>query len=53
VLIDSLGAPEEILPEAANGWWDIRDKGNKLELKFRWRDPNLQVITSQANQPFP
>jgi hypothetical protein len=44
---------KEILPEAANGWWDIRDKGNKVELKFRWRDPNLQVITSQANQPFP
>ncbi len=36
---------KEILPEATNGWWDIRDKGNRMELKFRWRDPNLQVIT--------
>src|SRR5262245_44426951 len=36
---------KEILPEAAKGWWDIRDKGNRIELKFRWRDPNLQVIT--------
>jgi hypothetical protein len=36
---------KEILPEATNGWWDIRDKGNRVELKFRWRDPNLQVIT--------
>jgi hypothetical protein len=26
-------------------WWDIRDKGNRIELKFRWRDPNMQVIT--------
>jgi hypothetical protein len=36
---------KRILPEASNGWWDIRDKGNRIELKFRWRDPNLQVIT--------
>jgi len=36
---------KSILPEASNGWWDIRDKGNRLAIKFRWRDPDLQVIT--------
>lgn len=36
---------KSILPEASNGWWDIRDKGNSLTIKFRWRDPDLQVIT--------
>jgi hypothetical protein len=36
---------KEFLPEATNGWWDIRNKGNRVELKFRWRDLNLQVIT--------
>jgi hypothetical protein len=36
---------KNILPEATNGWWDVRDKGNGATIKFRWRDPNLQVIT--------
>ena len=36
---------KSILPEASNGWWDIRDKGNRMTIKFRWRDPDLQVIT--------
>ena len=36
---------KSILPEASNGWWDIRDKGNRIAIKFRWRDPDLQVIT--------
>jgi hypothetical protein len=36
---------KSILPEATNGWWDVRDKGNGATIKFRWRDPNLQVIT--------
>jgi hypothetical protein len=34
---------KSILPEASNGWWDIRDKGDRIAIKFRWRDPNLQV----------
>jgi len=33
------------LPGASNGWWDIRDKGDRIAIKFRWRDPNLQVLT--------
>jgi hypothetical protein len=36
---------KSILPEASNGWWDIRDKGDRIVIKFRWRDPDLQVIT--------
>ena len=32
-------------PEASNGWWDIRDKGDRIAIKFRCRDPNLQVLT--------
>jgi hypothetical protein len=36
---------KSILPEASNGWWDIRDIGNGMAVKFRWRDPDLQVIT--------
>jgi len=36
---------KSILPEATNGWWDVRDKGAGANVKFRWRDPNLQVIT--------
>ena len=36
---------KSILPEATNGWWDVRDKGNGATIKFRWRDPGLQVIT--------
>src|SRR5262245_49929535 len=29
---------KEILPEATNGWWNIRDKDNRIEIKFRWRE---------------
>ena len=36
---------KSILPEASSGWWDIRDKGNGMAIKFRWRAPDLQVIT--------
>ena len=36
---------KSILPEATNGWWDVRDKGNGTTVKFRWRDSGLQVIT--------
>ncbi|HEX5080634.1 MAG TPA: hypothetical protein VFY40_01215 [Blastocatellia bacterium] len=36
---------KSILPAASNGWWDIRDKGNKMTIKFRWRSPDLQVMT--------
>lgn len=36
---------KSILPKASNGWWDIRDLGNGMAIKFRWRDPDLQVIT--------
>jgi hypothetical protein len=34
-----------ILPSALNGWWDVRIKGERFTVKFRWRDPDLQVIT--------
>ena len=34
---------KSILPAASNGWWDIRGKGNRMTIKFRWRDPDLQV----------
>jgi hypothetical protein len=36
---------KSILPEATNGWWDVRDKGAGATIKFRWRDPNIQVFT--------
>ena len=36
---------KSILPEATNGWWDVRGKGSGMTIKFRWRDPGLQVIT--------
>jgi hypothetical protein len=36
---------KSILPEATNGWWDVRDKGDGMTIKFRWRDSGLQVIT--------
>ena len=35
---------KSILPKASNRWWDIRDKGDRIVVKFRWRDPDLQVI---------
>jgi hypothetical protein len=36
---------KDILPAALNGWWDVRIKGERFTVKFRWRDPDLQVIT--------
>jgi hypothetical protein len=36
---------KNILPAALNGWWDVRIKGERFTVKFRWRDPDLQVIT--------
>ena len=30
---------KSILPEATNGWWDVREKGAGATVKFRWRDP--------------
>jgi hypothetical protein len=36
---------KNILPMAINGWWDVRIKGERFTVKFRWRDPDLQVIT--------
>jgi hypothetical protein len=36
---------KKILPAALNGWWDVRIKGERFTVKFRWRDPDLQVIT--------
>ena len=36
---------KSLLPEASNGWWDVRDKGNRIAIMFRWRDPELQVLT--------
>jgi hypothetical protein len=36
---------KNILPSASNGWWDVRIKGERFTVKFRWRDPDLQVIT--------
>jgi hypothetical protein len=41
---------KSILPEASNGngWWDVRTKPKRFVLMFRWRDPDLQVITLQG-----
>lgn len=41
---------KSILPEASygNGWWDVRIKPKRFVLMFRWRDPDLQVITLQG-----
>lgn len=36
---------KNILPAALNGWWDVRTKGERFTVKFRWRDPDLQVIS--------
>jgi len=36
---------KDILPETSNGWWDIRAKGERFTINFRWRDPDLQVLT--------
>jgi hypothetical protein len=30
---------KRILPEASNVWWDNRDKGNRMELKFSLARP--------------
>jgi hypothetical protein len=34
-----------LAPQASKGWWDVREKGNGMAIKFRWRDTDLQVIT--------
>jgi hypothetical protein len=36
---------KSMMPEASNGWWDVRVKGNRFTAKFRWRGPELQVIS--------
>jgi hypothetical protein len=36
---------KNILPETLTGWWDVRIKGERFTVKFRWRDQGLQVIT--------
>jgi hypothetical protein len=32
------------MPDASHGWWDVRVKGARFTVKFRWRGPDLQVI---------
>jgi hypothetical protein len=32
------------MPDASNGWWDVRVKGDRFTVRFRWRGPDLQVI---------
>jgi hypothetical protein len=41
---------KSILPEAlnGNGWWEVRVKAKGFSLMFRWRDPDLQVLTIQC-----
>jgi hypothetical protein len=41
---------KSILPEAlnGNGWWEVRVKSKGFSLMFRWRDPDLQVLTLQC-----
>jgi hypothetical protein len=34
-----------MMPDASNGWWDVRVKGTRFTAKFRWRGPDLQVIS--------
>lgn len=38
---------KSLLPEASsgNGWWEVRAKPKGFALMFRWRDPDLQVLT--------
>jgi hypothetical protein len=40
---------KNLLPEATNGtgWWEVRVKPKGFALVFRWRDPDLQVLTVQ------
>jgi hypothetical protein len=40
---------KSLLPEASNGngWWEVRAKPMGFALMFRWRDPDLQVLTVQ------
>jgi hypothetical protein len=35
---------KSVMPDASNGWWDVRVKGDRFTVKFRWRGPDLQVI---------
>jgi hypothetical protein len=41
---------KSLLPEASNGngWWEVRTKPKGFVLMFRWRDPDLQVLTLQS-----
>jgi hypothetical protein len=34
-----------ILPDASNGWWEVRSEGNAFAIKFRWRDPDRQTLS--------
>lgn len=34
-----------ILPNASNGWWEVRPEGNVFAIKFRWRDPDRQTLS--------
>jgi hypothetical protein len=36
---------KSMMPEASNGWWDVRVQGNRFTAKFRWRGPDIQVIS--------
>jgi hypothetical protein len=38
---------KSLLPEASNGngWWEVRAKPKGFAIMFRWRDPDLQVLT--------
>jgi hypothetical protein len=35
---------KSVMPDASNGWWDVRMKRDRFTVKFRWRGPDLQVI---------
>jgi hypothetical protein len=35
---------KSVLPSASNGWWDVRVKGDRFTVRFRWRGPDIQVI---------
>jgi len=33
-----------VLPEASNGWWEVRPEGDAFAIKFRWR-PDRQTLS--------
>ena len=35
---------KSILPRAVDGWWEVRDAGRGLSLKFRWRDRKRHTL---------